>query len=63
METASNAQERPDVSVEERSSRDVIKRILKLRWIGMQEEAEEMQLALRRIDPECTLLAHCVDTD
>ena len=46
----------PDVSPEERASLDVIKRILKLRWIGREAEAERMLLsALRRAEPRDSL--------
>jgi hypothetical protein len=56
-------QERPDVSVGERTARDLVKRIRKLRWMGMDEEARQMQLVLRRIEPEDALLAGPCDTD
>jgi hypothetical protein len=63
MEMRSSVQERPDVSAQERASHELIKRILKLRWIGMEVEAEQMQVALRRVEPRCTLLAGPYDTD
>ena len=40
MELQANAQERPDISAGERASHDPIKRILKLRWMGMEVDAE-----------------------
>ena len=63
MEVHLATQERPDVSVEERTARDLVKRIRKLRWMGMDEEARQMQLVLRRIEPEDALLAGPYDTD
>ena len=63
MEIHANVQERPDVSSAERTSHEFIMRILKLRWMGMDNEAERMQVALRRVDPACTLLAGPFDTD
>lgn len=36
------AQESPDVSYEQRMAAELIKRIRKLRWIGMDEEAHRM---------------------
>jgi hypothetical protein len=38
-------------------------RILKLRWIGMENEAEKMETALHRIAPESTLVRSSADTD
>lgn len=31
--------ERPDVSAEERQSTELVKRVCKLRWIGLEEES------------------------
>jgi hypothetical protein len=63
MEASGNVQHRRDVVVDEPASRVLIMRILKLRWMGMETEADRMQQALRRIDPQCTLLAGPFDTD
>jgi hypothetical protein len=38
----------PDVSIEERSSHAIVKSILKLRWIGRKDEAEQMLVSLLR---------------
>jgi hypothetical protein len=38
-------------------------RILKLRWIGMEGEAERMETALHRLDPRSTLVRVPADTD
>jgi hypothetical protein len=51
MELYANIQERPDVSAEERASSELVKRIRKLRWIGMEEEAARIQNVLRFLHP------------
>jgi hypothetical protein len=63
MEFNASVQERPNVSAEERASHELIMRILKLRWMGMESEAEQIEAALHRVDPACTLLAGPFDTD
>jgi hypothetical protein len=57
MGLASNIKERPDVSVEERTSSELVKLVKKLRWIGMEDEAEQIQVVLRGVDLATTLLA------
>lgn len=52
-----------DVSGEQKSARDLVKRIRKLRWMGMEEEAERLQVALRRIEHTDCVLAAPRDTD
>jgi hypothetical protein len=42
---------------------ELVMRILKLRWIGMENEAEKMETALHRIAPESTLVRGPADTD
>ena len=42
---------------------ELVMRILKLRWIGMENEAEKMETALRRVAPESTLVRSSADTD
>jgi hypothetical protein len=42
---------------------ELVMRILKLRWIGMENEAEKMETALHRIAPESTLVRSPADTD
>lgn len=63
MEISSNRQERLDVSAKKRATRELVKRILKLRWMGMDDEAEQIRVALRRVEPGVTLLAEPCDTD
>lgn len=42
---------------------ELVMRILKLRWIGMEGEAEKMETALHRLDPQSTLVRVPADTD
>jgi len=63
MEFNADVRERSDLSAEERMSHELIMRILKLRWMGMENEAERVELALRRLDRSCTVLAGPFDTD
>lgn len=58
-----DTKERPDVSIVERTLSELARLVRKLRWIGMQEEAEQMQLVLRRVDSAAILLAGPHDTD
>ena len=46
METIFGQQAPPDVSAEQRASNEMIKMIRKLRWMGMEREAERLQVAL-----------------
>jgi len=57
------SQEYPEVSAEQRASNDLIKRIRKLRWIGMEDEAREVQGSLRSISSRDLVLAGPCDTD
>jgi hypothetical protein len=63
MGISSRAASRPDVSIEERTSIELVKLVKKLRWIGMDEEAEQVQEVLREVDPAATLLGGPWDTD
>jgi hypothetical protein len=56
-------QERPDVSAEERAWIERVKRIRKLRWVGMIEEAERMEVAVRGVEPAVTVSADPCDTE
>jgi len=38
--------------VEQRTSAELVKMIRKLRWIGLEEEAHQLQLVLNRFPPE-----------
>ena len=63
MDIGANVQERPDVTADEQASHEIITRIRKLRWMGMEVEAERMELALRKVNPRETSLAGPRDTD
>jgi hypothetical protein len=63
MAAPSDVQHQHDVSATERAADKLINRILKLRWLGMEDEAERMQLALRTMETNGTLLAGPYDTD
>jgi hypothetical protein len=53
----------PSVSEEERASDELVKRIRKLRWIGMEDEARALQDSLYRAPPSAPVLATPTDTD
>ena len=38
--------------VEQRTSAELVKMIRKLRWIGLEEEAHQLQIVLNRFPPE-----------
>jgi hypothetical protein len=40
-----------DVAPDQRRVADLVKRIRKLRWIGLEQEAAKLQLALARLPP------------
>jgi hypothetical protein len=42
---------------------DIIKRVRKLRWIGMEDEAERVLIAARRAQPADIVFAEPSDTD
>jgi len=46
METLLRQQECPDVSIEQRRSSELVKLIRKLRWMGLEGDAERAQVAL-----------------
>jgi hypothetical protein len=49
--TSLDEEDRLDVPPEERRTSDLVKRIRKLRWIGMEQEAAKRQPALPRFPP------------
>jgi hypothetical protein len=56
METILRQQERPDVSIEQRRTSEVVKRIRKLRWMGL--EGRGVETVLTSISPtDCVLAA------
>ena len=57
-------EEPPEVSAEQRTSSELVKRIRKLRWMGMEREAEALQATLcRRERSTDSVLAAPADTD
>jgi len=54
-----------DVSPEERTSCELVTLIRKLRWIGMETEAGQLQTVLRKVPPDrrASLLAAPHSTD
>lgn len=63
MEFDAHVAERPDVPAHERASHEIIMRILKLRWMGLDNEAERIETKLRRVGQACTPLMGPLDTD
>ena len=53
----------PDVSAEQRASNDKIKLIRKLRWMGMEREACNLQAALPAAAQADSLVAGQYETD
>ncbi len=53
----------PEVSPEQKASNELVWRILKLRWMGMDEEAERLRKEFRDIKPVGSVLAGPPDTD
>lgn len=63
MEAEEKVESRPNVSGEQCSPDELMVRVLKLRWIGMESEADRLESALRRMYPRRTLLGGPFDTD
>jgi hypothetical protein len=63
MGPSARKERRPDVVGEQQAACDLVKRIRKLRWMGMEDEAERLQVELRRTQQADTVLAAPVDTD
>ncbi len=53
MEMSLEQQKPPDALAEQRASNKLVKLIRKLRWMGMEEEAERVQMELAQCDPVC----------
>jgi len=56
-------EELPDVSVEQRTSDELTKLIRKLRWMGLEEEAQQTQRMLSEVEPAGGILTEPHDTD
>lgn len=54
---------RPDVSEQQRQAGELVKRLRKLRWIGMDDEAENLEFSLRRLACREVVLVEAPDTD
>lgn len=63
MGPAVRQQELPDVSAEQRASNDKIKLIRKLRWMGMESEAQRLQVSLQGIAQADCIAAEPRETD
>jgi len=63
METLVRRQELPDVSTEQRGSNEQIKTIRKLRWMGLESEAEVLQIVLRGMPQGDSVVAQPHETD
>jgi len=57
------AKDLPDVSPDQRASNDIIKLIRKLRWMGMEGEAERLRSALAGIPRLDSVVAEPRETD
>jgi hypothetical protein len=62
MERYMRQQELPDVSADQRAANELIKRIRKLRWMGMDGEAEHLQIKLAGL-PADSVVAEPRETD
>jgi hypothetical protein len=53
----------PSAPTEEKVSNDLVKQIRKLRWIGMENEAELLQINLRHLQGADVVLGTAAETD
>lgn len=58
-----NTIESPTVASAEQASHELVKLIRKLRWIGLDAEANALTFELHRIEPGCSALYSPRDTD
>jgi hypothetical protein len=63
MAIAPQIQRSPDQPAQQPASHHLVMRILKLRWMGMDDEAEHARLALQKVEPDATVQPGPVDTD
>ena len=65
MEMRHEQQKPPDGLAEERASNELVKQIRKLRWMGMEDEAERLQtqLTLCRVPAADCVVAASRETD
>jgi hypothetical protein len=53
----------PDVTTEQRTSNEYVKLVRKLRWMGMETEAKQVELAMCRLPAADTVLSTPNETD
>jgi hypothetical protein len=56
-------EKQPSAPAIEKVSNDLIKQIRKLRWIGMDSEAESLQITLRHMQAADVMLGIAAETD
>jgi hypothetical protein len=63
MDMAPQINENPEQATRQSAAHNLVMRILKLRWMGMDDEAEHAHVALQKVEPAATVLHGPVDTD
>ena len=63
LQTRDQVKDLPDVSADQRASNDMIKLIRKLRWMGMEGEAERLRGALSGMPRLDSVVAEPRETD
>jgi hypothetical protein len=63
MNTNLAFEKQPSVPQDEKVSNDLVKQIRKLRWIGMDGEAEFLQITLRHLQAADVVLGTAAETD
>jgi hypothetical protein len=63
MDMAPANQENPDQVPEQPGSHALVTRILKLRWMRMDDEAKCARIALQKAEPRAIVLPGPIDTD
>ena len=63
LQTQYQIKDLPDVSADQRASNETIKLIRKLRWMGMEGEAERLRNALNGVPQADSVVAEPRETD
>jgi len=63
MNTNLAFEKQPSAPTDEKVSNELVKQIRKLRWIGMDGEAEILQITLRHIQAADVVLGTAAETD
>jgi hypothetical protein len=63
MNTNLAFEKQPSAPTDEKISNDLVKQIRKLRWIGMDGEAEFLQITLRHLQAADVVLGTAAETD